>query len=284
MTATVLHGDCLGVLKTLPDASVDAVVTDPPYPHIKRSYGEWTEAEWWALIVEGVIPQVRRVLKPTGSAVFILQPNSRKVGSMRGWLFRFQAWACEHWNMVQDAYWWNVSALPSVHCHSEIGLMRPSLKMAVWLGSENCYRDQNSVLWDQGRIASAASLCDRALHRRSSGWTMRNARALETATKRGGVTPFNVLPWAANGGNGTKGGEHGAGTPLALARWWTRYLCPPGGTVLDPFLGSGTMALAALKEGRQAIGIERDAGYVEIARRWIAEAEAETPLFAEGQP
>ena len=83
--SVTLHlGDCVDWLRTLPDASVDAVITDPPYPEIDRPYGRLTESEWWSLIVEGVIPEVRRILKPTGSAVFILQPNSRKVGSMRG--------------------------------------------------------------------------------------------------------------------------------------------------------------------------------------------------------
>lgn len=79
---TIVCGDCLDVLPIIPDQSVDAVITDPPYPCIRRDYGYWTEAEWWALIVEGVIPQVRRILKPTGNAVFILQPNSRRVGTM----------------------------------------------------------------------------------------------------------------------------------------------------------------------------------------------------------
>ena len=63
MELDVVHcGDCLDILPTLPDASIDAVITDPPYPHIKRDYGYWTEAEWWELIVEGVVPEVRRVL------------------------------------------------------------------------------------------------------------------------------------------------------------------------------------------------------------------------------
>jgi len=101
---TIVCGDCLDILPTIPDASVDAVITDPPYPHIKRDYGTWTTKEWWEMVVEGVVPEVRRILKPTGSAVFILQPNSEKVGKMRGWLWEFMAWVCREWNMVQDAW------------------------------------------------------------------------------------------------------------------------------------------------------------------------------------
>ncbi len=62
----------------MPAGSVDAVITDPPYPEISRAYGRMTEAEWWDMMMV-VCTETRRILKPTGSAVFILQPNSRKV-------------------------------------------------------------------------------------------------------------------------------------------------------------------------------------------------------------
>jgi DNA modification methylase len=64
--------------------------------------------------------------------------------------------------------------------------------------------------------------------------------------------------------------------------WWVRYISPPGGTVLDPFIGSGTVGIAAMENGRDCIGIERDPGYHDIAARRIAEAKAaaESKLFA----
>ena len=61
--------------------------------------------------------------------------------------------------------------------------------------------------------------------------------------------------------------------PIALMRWLIRLLAPPGGIVLDPFLGSGTTAIAAHLEGRDWIGIERDENYAKIAeariRHWM---------------
>jgi DNA modification methylase len=122
-------GDCLQILPTLPDASVDAVIADPPYPEIQRSYGRMTEAEWHAMM-RVVVPECRRILKPSGSAVFILQPNSRKVGSMRPWLWEFMAWCCHEWNMVQDAWWWNIAALPLGGSNKQ-GLLRSSLKAGL---------------------------------------------------------------------------------------------------------------------------------------------------------
>ena len=52
--------------------------------------------------------------------------------------------------------------------------------------------------------------------------------------------------------------EHSTVKPLALMRYLVRLVTPPGGTTLDPFLGSGTTAIAALQEGFSVIGIERD--------------------------
>jgi site-specific DNA-methyltransferase (adenine-specific) len=64
--------------------------------------------------------------------------------------------------------------------------------------------------------------------------------------------------------------------PLELMRWLTRLICPPGGTVLDPFAGSGSTGAACALEGRRFIGIERDERYVPIARarieHWSSEA------------
>src|SRR5437764_4195324 len=114
-------------MRTLPPSSIDAVIADPPYPEISRTYGRMTETDWHDMM-NAVMPQVRRVLNPTGSAMFILQPNSERVGRMRLWLWDFIARWGREWNLVQDAYWWNIAEPPTVHTHRGRGLMRPSLK------------------------------------------------------------------------------------------------------------------------------------------------------------
>lgn len=60
--------------------------------------------------------------------------------------------------------------------------------------------------------------------------------------------------------------------PVALMRWLVRLVTPPGGTVLDPFAGSGTTGVAAALEGLGFLGVEREAEYAEIARARIAGA------------
>jgi DNA modification methylase len=274
---TVVVGDCLDILPTIPDQSVDAVITDPPYPHIKRDYGYWTTAQWWEMIVEGVISEVRRILKPTGSAVFILQPNSEKVGKMRGWLWEFMAWVCREWNMVQDAWWWNTSALTTgLSTPRERGLMRASLKACVWCGGSDCYRDQEKALW----LESHGNAYRRSIAKRfdrdetPSGQGSSNVARFATL-QRGGVTPFNVFPIPRGGGDSQETNGHGGSTPPKLLDWWTRYIVPPGGLIVDPFIGSGTMAIAAIKNRCRFFGCDTVPEYIDIAKERIAKAQLE---------
>ena len=74
--------------------------------------------------------------------------------------------------------------------------------------------------------------------------------------------------------------NHPTVKPVALMRWLVRLVTPPGGAlVLDPFAGSGTTGIACALEGFDFTGIEREAEYVEIARKRIAHAAAQGNLF-----
>jgi DNA modification methylase len=266
----VLHGDCVQVLKELDAGSIDAVVTDPPYPEINRSYGRMTEADWRAMM-DALIVEVRRVLTPTGSAVFILQPNQERIGRSRPWLWRFMADYAESWNLVQPMFWWNHTAMPTA-ASASFGLCRDSIKPCVWLGPPDCYRKQEEILWtesERNAAQRATARCERTYH--PSGHNKNPAKQSGAALRRGGVTPFNVWPIAnASVVESRDGGAHPARTPLALADKWVRYICPPGGTVLDPFNGSGTMGVAAVASGRNYIGIEQHEEWVNVARDRIA--------------
>ncbi len=72
--------------------------------------------------------------------------------------------------------------------------------------------------------------------------------------------------------------HHPTVKPVALMRWLVRLVARAGDTVLDPFTGSGTTGVACAMEGRDFIGIERESEYVEIARRRIDAAAAQTRL------
>jgi len=66
---------------------------------------------------------------------------------------------------------------------------------------------------------------------------------------------------------------HPTPKPVTLMRHLVVRACPVGGTVLDPFAGSGTTGIACVYEGRRFIGVEREAPYLEIAKRRMAHAE-----------
>ncbi|NMA26112.1 MAG: site-specific DNA-methyltransferase, partial [Clostridiales bacterium] len=73
--------------------------------------------------------------------------------------------------------------------------------------------------------------------------------------------------------------QHPTQKPVELAAHFIRLHTRPGDTVLDPFMGSGTTGVAAVKLGRNFIGIEIDKGYFEIAQKRIAEAQRQPALF-----
>lgn len=75
-----------------------------------------------------------------------------------------------------------------------------------------------------------------------------------------------------------RGNYHPTVKPLALMQYLVRLVTPPGGTVLDPFAGSGTTGIAADREGFDAVLIEQDPEYADLARRRIS---GDSPLFAE---
>lgn len=85
--------------------------------------------------------------------------------------------------------------------------------------------------------------------------------------------------------NAQKGGKkaaqarnpHPTVKPLELMRWLVRLLCPPGGIVLDPTVGSGTTGAAAALEGRRFVGIELEPAYMEIAAARIAHHSQRAP-------
>lgn len=74
-----------------------------------------------------------------------------------------------------------------------------------------------------------------------------------------------------------EGNVHPTVKPIALMRYLVRLVTRKGGIVLDPFMGSGTTGIAAIQEGMEFVGIERDPQYHEIASRRIAEAKPLPP-------
>lgn len=88
---------------------------------------------------------------------------------------------------------------------------------------------------------------------------------LEATQARASIHSDPTAKWADKNPNHPRRNVHPTVKPVELMRHLVRLVTPADGTVLDPFLGSGTTAIAAEQEGRAWVGIEREAEYVAIA-------------------
>jgi site-specific DNA-methyltransferase (adenine-specific) len=80
----------------------------------------------------------------------------------------------------------------------------------------------------------------------------------------------SMLTGSGNERTTARANHHPTVKPTDLMRYLCRLVTPPGGTVLDPFMGSGSTGKAATLEGFNFIGIEQNAEYIEIAKARIA--------------
>lgn len=100
----------------------------------------------------------------------------------------------------------------------------------------------------------------------------------------GGASRFFYCAKASRSERG-EGNDHPTVKPLDLIEWLCRLTATPThGTVLDPFLGSATTALACLNTGRQCIGIEKDPEYFDIAVNRIVAELGRQPLLEPSAP
>ena len=110
----------------------------------------------------------------------------------------------------------------------------------------------------------------RAPYEASSYMITDRSREDQTYGGQGGASRFFYVAKAdASERPRVNGTAHPTVKPLALMRWLVRLVTPPGGTVLEPFAGSGTTVEACIVEGFQCIAIEREADYLPLIRQRI---------------
>ena len=91
------------------------------------------------------------------------------------------------------------------------------------------------------------------------------------------VYPNNVVHMATESSNR----DHSAVFPIGLPTWFIKLFTKPGDTVLDPFIGSGSTAVAALQLGRHYVGIDTNAEYIELSCQRIRDLQIRLPGVAE---
>lgn len=91
------------------------------------------------------------------------------------------------------------------------------------------------------------------------------------------VYPTNVIHMATECANK----NHSAAFPIDLPKWFVRLFTQPGDLVLDPFVGSGTTALAAMELGRNYLGIDLNPDYIALSMARVSEVQIELPNVAD---
>ena len=245
----LMLGDCLERMKEIPDGSVDLVLTDPPYGT--------TACKWDAVIpLEPMWAAVKRVLKKNGAAVFTAsQPfTSALVMSNTGW-FKYQ--------------WIWLKARPTGFANAKKQPLRCIEDVLVFYSNPPTYNPQGLVRVDKVCRNSKSAGGDTV---RSDTIASSGKGSLRTAGQEYLQEFANYPRQTIEVPHEAHNRVHPTQKPVALMEYLIRTYTKEGETVLDFTMGSGTTGVACVNTGRNFIGIERDPGYFEIARKRIEAA------------
>jgi DNA modification methylase len=261
-----LHlGDCLEVMKDIPDGSVDLTVTSPPYDNLRTYNGNndgWGEHVWMR-----VIQDLYRVTSDGGVVVWVVGDATIN-GSETGTSFKQALWAKDCGFRLHDTMIWNKG------CFSAVGALKTRYAPVF----------EYMFIFSKGRPKSFNPLKDRKNKQPNKilSGTIRNSdgtlKPMSNQGKRRGIYGQRFNVWDMPPEMSNKKRWHPAPFPEHLAMDHIISWSNEGDTVLDPFMGSGTTGVAAKNLGRKFIGIELDEDYFNIAKDRI---DAVTPQLCD---
>ena len=273
---SLLHGDCKRELQKLADASVDLIVTSPPYAdQRKQTYGGVSPDKYveWFLPISG---ELLRVLKPSGT--FILNIKERVVSGERHTyvLELILALRQQGWLWTEEYIWHKKNCYPGKWPNR----FRDAWERLLQFNKQKKFKMlQEEVMvgtgdWAKTRLRNlSASDKVRDESRVGSGF----GKKISNWLARDKAYPTNVLHLATECANRA----HSAAFPEALPEWFIKLFTEPGDTVLDPFMGSATTLRAAKRLHRNAIGIDIHPDYIERAHEELIEPERQLVLLQE---
>jgi len=247
----LMQGDCLERMKEIENESVDLTVTSPPYDNLRSYNGN--NAQWGDHVWKQVIADLYRVTKQGGVVVWVVGDATIK-GSETGTSFKQALWAMECGFNLHDTM-----------IYEKSGMAYPD---------SNRYHNvfEYMFVFSKDKPCSINLIKDRE----------NKYKGVCGGNKRGGLCKradfgarFNIWRYANGRDNSSKDREafkHPAIFPEQLAHDHIISWSNEGGTVLDPFMGSGTTGKMAKQTGRKFIGIELDESYFSIAKERIEEA------------
>ena len=264
--AKILLGDCRDKLRELAAESVDLVVTSPPYANQRAaSYGGVKPDDYveWFLPVSG---ELLRVLKPAGT--FILNIKEPAVNGERHTyvLELILAMRRQGWLWTEEFAWHKKNCYPGKWPNR----FRDAWERLLQFNKQRKFKmNQESVMvpvggWYDNRMRNLSET-DRVRDESKVGSGF--GKKVENWLGRDMVYPTNVLHRATECGNR----QHSAVFPHWLPEWFIDLFTDPGDVVLDPFIGSGTTAFAALERGREVIGIELHEPYYARLQQQLAD-------------
>lgn len=246
----LLNLDCLDLLKSLPDASVDLMLTDPPYATTQNGWDKPINlAEMWL--------EWERVVKPNGAFVFTAsQPFTSHLVISRQGFFKYEL----IWNKKR----------PTGHLNADIMPLR---------------QHENIIVFGRGKITYNPQFTQDKLDRNFKGQTMK-PQTENYGKQKNYVSdldpnksyPRSVIACTAVIGNSVDKMDHPTQKPLDLFRWLVRTYSNPGETVFDGYSGSGTTAEACIIEGRKFIGSETKKEYFDDSIKRISNALSKPQL------
>ena len=243
-------GNCLDLMKELPEGCIDLTVTSPPYDNLRDYKG-------YSFDFEPIAKELYRITKPGGVVVWIVGDATIK-GSESGTSFKQALYFKEIGFNLHDMIWEQDSM---------------SFPDAIRYGQIFEYM----FIFSKGKPKTINKIADRK-NKHAGIKTHGTSRQKDGSTKPKGYAReikefgerFNVWKMPAEKANKT---GHPAVFPLQLAKDHILSWSNEGDIVLDPFLGSGTTALAAIELKRHYIGFEISEEYFEIACKRLDEAE-----------
>lgn len=225
------HGDCLEVMASLPSASIDAVVTDPPYGQTSLAWDKWQS---------GWVAEIDRVLKPTGSMwVF---------GTLRMFVDRWSEF--EGWTLAQDIVWEKHNG-SSFHTDR----FRRVHEQAVQF-----YRGPWAEVY-KGKVVTMDAVKKTVRKKAKPPHWHGKTGATDYISEDGGPRLQRSVIYARSQ---HRSALHPTQKPEAIVEPLILNSCPPGGVVLDPFAGSGTTGFVAERLDRNSILIEADDQYFSV--------------------
>ena len=251
MSIRLYFGDAVKELKKVDDASVDLIITSPPYAdQRKQTYGGIHPDEY----VEWFIPiaaELQRVLKPTGT--FILNIKERVVAGERHTyvLELILAMRSQGWLWTEEMIWHKKNCYPGKWPNR----FRDAWERLLQFNKQknfNMYQDAVMVPTGDWAKSRLKKLSDTDRMRDESKVGSGFGKKIENWIGRSMAYPTNVMHMATECGNK----NHSAAFPEALPEWFINLFTREGDCVLDPFMGSGTTITVAERMGRNAIGVE----------------------------